>query len=197
MALPDFTRPYRAISARVATFDPVTELWGTSVAVPNLQGITVTPTMDNDELKIYGTLEHFLSSFAGVELSLEFGGMDDPSYAAMTGIASVESGSGATEQRRTSYAGGINLAYFGLIVSVDTDGLSDAHWLIPRVKLDSLAELALVADSEFVKPSITAKGGRLRLADESLYYVLDIIEHAANTPIGTDFNVEFADSVIS
>lgn len=191
MAIPDFTRPYKANSARVATFDPVTELFDASIAIPNLQGLTATPTMDNDEIKIYGSLEHFLSSLAGFELTLDFGGMDDPSYNAMTGIPSVSSGSGASEQKRTSFAGGINLAYFGLIVAVDTDGVADAHWLLPRIKLDSLAELALVADSEFVKPSISAKAGRLRLADESLYYMLDIIEHVQATAIETDFNVAF------
>ncbi len=191
MALIDFTRPYRAKEARVATWDAVNEVWLSSVNIPNLQGVTITPVFDNDEMKIFGTQEHFLSSFAGAEVSLDFGGMDDPSYNAMTGVDSVESGSGAAEIRRTIYAGGKNLAYFGLIVSVDTDGLSDAHWLLPRVKLDNLMEMAMVADSEFTKPNITAKAGRLRLADNSLYPVLEIPEYAVDTTIETDFNVAF------
>ena len=191
MALPDFTRPYKANDARVATYDSTNEVWLSSVPVPNLQGVTFTPTFDNDEMKIYGVIEHLLSVFAGGELSFDFGGRDDASYNAMTGVASSESGSGAAEVRTTIFAGGINLAYFGLIVAVDADGDADAHWFIPRIKLDNLEEMALVADSEFSVPNITAKAARLRLADGSKYPVFNYVEHAVATAIEEDFNAAF------
>lgn len=193
MPIADFTRPYGIKAASVAAWDEAAETWGTPVIVPNLMGATFTPTMSNDEMNIYSSVEHLLSVLAGGELSLDLGGIATAAYNVMTGLTSDESGSGAGEVRDTAYIGGFNMAYFGIIYALDTDGVSDMHYHLPRVKLDSFAELAAVAESEFVKPNITAKAARLRLADGvTLYPILRTIEHIVSTAIPSDFNVAFA-----
>lgn len=191
MALIDFTRPYAIKAASVALWLEATELWDTPVVIPNMQGATFTPTMSNDEMTIYGSTEHLLSVLMGGELSLDFGGIDTPSYEVMTGLVGTPSGSGATEVDDTPYIGSDNLPYFGLIYALDTDGDNDMHFLLPRVKLDSFFEIAAVAESEFIKPNVTAKAARLRLADESLYPILRTKKYAQVTAIPTDFNTAF------
>lgn len=192
MALIDFTRPYAIKAASVAKWLEATEVWDTPVVIPNLQGATFTPTMSNDEMTIYGSTEHLLSVLMGGELSFDFGGIDTASYNEMTGLVGTTSGSGATEVEDTPYIGSGNMPYFGIIYALDTDGDNDMHFLFPRVKLDSFAEIAAVAESEFLKPNITAKAARLRLIDESIYPVMRTRKYAVATAIPTDFNAAFA-----
>jgi len=180
---------YKVIEARVATWLPATETWDTSVAIPNLSGIKFDPEMDNDELYVFGAKEHLLSVPVGMKVTMSFGGVDNTSANAMTGMSSTESGSGDDETRKTRWSGGDNLPYFGLIVAVEANDGLDAHLMLPRLKLDSLMALDLAKGNKFVIPNVTAKAARLRLAAGTLYPVMDLLEHAVVNTVETDFAV--------
>lgn len=197
MAILSWGKWYRVSEARVAAWDPDAETWNTGVAVPNLQGVSLTPMMENDEKNVFGAREAFLSVLVGVEASLSFVGKDDASMTEMTGIDSTSSGSGSSETRRTRHAGGADLGMFGLIVAIAKQGGGDMHVLLPYGKLDSLAALEMTEENQFAVPNITAKFGRLRKAAGTLYDVYNELEHATATAVPTDFTTTFADLVIS
>jgi hypothetical protein len=188
---------YRVIAASVAQWDPDAETWNTPVEVPNLQGISLTPMTDTDEKRVYGAHEKFLSVITGLECTLNFVGRDDAAFVEMTGYGSTESGSGSGETRRTRYAGGTNLAYFGLILALEADDGGDVHIMLPYGKLSSIAGLEMSDENQFVVPNITARFGRLRLADGTLHDVMTELEHAVVTDVPSDFNTAFAGLVIS
>lgn len=191
MSLLDFNKWYAVNGARVATWLPGTETWDTSVAIPNLQGIMIKPVYDTDLAKIYGAGEHALAVFVDLDITMNFVGKDDPSVVAMTGRSSTSSGSGDSEQRTTLYTGGEDLSYFGLIAQILGQEGADLHLFAPRVKLQDDFGIEFDADSKFGKSDISAKGLRLRLADNTLYPVLKAIEHATVTTIETDFATAF------
>jgi hypothetical protein len=159
------------------------------VAVPNLQGIKITPTMDNDEMRGFGSLEHLLAVLVGAEVELDFGGIDKDTEVVMTGFASSSSGSGASEQRSTRYEGADNLPYFAYQVQIIADDEGDGHILLPRMKLDSLLPLEIAKENKFAMPNVKAKAVRLRKADNSLYPVFDFIEHATVTALSSTFTM--------
>lgn len=191
MAILDWRVNYRAIAAKAAGWDASAETWNTPVAMPNLGAISLTPIMENDERNVYGARERFLSVLVGVEVSLEFTGKDEPSAAEMTGFTSTTTGSGASEVRKTRFTGGTNLPYFGLAVQIEADDGGDVHLYIPYLKLDSLLAMEMQSENKFVIPTVTAKAGRLRLANGNLYPVYDEIEHPSLTTLTSDFNTDF------
>jgi len=193
----DFRKWYRAHGAVVGQYSPATEMWNTGVAVPNLQGIQIAPMMENDEKNSYGSREHLLSVFVGLEVTLDFVGTHDPSVTEMTGFSSTSSGSGASETRRRRKQGGQNLPYFGLIVGIEAEDEGDVHLIIPYVKLDSLLGLEVAAENQFVVPNVTAKAARLRLADNTLLDLYNELEHATLTAPATDLDTAFADLQIA
>ena len=191
MSLLSFNRWYRTSGARVGKWLPGTETWDTSVAIPNLQGIMIKEVFDTDHMKIFGAEEHGLAVPTALDITLKFGGIDNTSANVMTGRSSTESGSGDSEQRTTRHEGGADLGYFGLIAAIAGQGGSDLHALIPRIKCMDDFDLELDGDNKFILPDITARGYRLRLADNSLYPLMDAVEHAVATAIETDFAAAF------
>ncbi|RMH11464.1 MAG: hypothetical protein D6698_16320 [Gammaproteobacteria bacterium] len=190
MTVLEFRKPYGIAAARVAKWNPSTETWGTSVAIPNLQGIAISPVHETDEKNTYGAREHLLSVLVSIEVTLDFVGKDSLSAQVMTGITPESLDSGAT--RKTRHVGGVNLPYFGLICQIRADDGGDLHLMIPYAKLDSLIGLQMDAENKFVVPNVTAKAARLRLSDNSLYPIWDELEHETLTDIETDFNTAFA-----
>lgn len=191
MTLLDFYRPYLINAAKVASWDPVAETWGTPVAVPNLQSFTKKPVTDNDLMKIYGVNEHALSVLAGEELEVEIGGLSSASDAIMTGRQATSSGSGDSETRKRRNQGGGNLPYFGWALQILTDGGGDIHLFYPRLKLRSLFPIEMAKDSKFVVPKVTIDVLRLRLEDGTLYPISDEVEHKVATSLTSDFNTAF------
>jgi hypothetical protein len=187
----NFSKLYGVREARVGTYLPATELWDTSVDVPNLQAIKVTPSADNDEMMVYGGKEHGLAVIVGCEVTLDFAGIADTVVAAMTGISSSSSGSGASETRTRRLEGGDNLSYFGLMVKILADDGGDLHLYFPRCQLQSYFPLQMDKENKFLVPNVTAMAYRLRKEDGSLYPVIDMIEHATATSLATDFNSAF------
>lgn len=188
---------YGAAEARIAEWLPATEVWDTSVNVPNLQGIKLTPRMDNDEARAFGVFEDGLSVVTGLELTLDFSHIDITSSNVMMGLSSDSSGSGSSETRTIKTRGRLALPYFGLIVKVLADDGRDAHILVPKVKLDTALPFEFTGENKFVVPSVGAKGFRLRLNDGTLYELYATLEHATAASVATDFNTAMADLVIS
>jgi hypothetical protein len=191
MALLQWNRQYQVKAAKIAAFDADAETWGTPVTIQNLQAFSMTPVVDNDTMSVYGVNEHFLAVLKGVELSLDFGGVQRNVAAIMTGFTASSSGSGDNEQRTTRNEGGANMPYFGLAVQIKDDKGGDVHVYFPRLKARMPHSLQLNAESQFVVPNITCDGGRLTKSDDSQYPIYDEIEHATETALPTDFNTDF------
>lgn len=187
MGLLDHRRYYQVSAAAFAAWQPDSETWATPVSATHLQSITLSPVLDTDSLKVYGAEEHGLAVVTAYEVALEFGGVTSAIDAILTGRSVTVEGSGASQTRRRQSVGGESLPYFGMALQVLADG-GDLHLYLPRVQVRSLVGLALAAESQFARPTVTARAYRLRLVDGTLYPVLDELEHATPTALPTDFN---------
>lgn len=191
MGLLDHRRYYQVSAAAFAAWQPDSETWATPVAATNLQSITLSPVLDTDTLKIYGAEEHGLAVVTAYDVALEFGGVTSAIDAILTGRTVTVEGSGASQTRRRQSIGGESLPYFGMAVQVLADG-GDLHLYLPRVQMRSLVGLALSADSQFARPTVTARAYRLRLVAGTLYPVVDELEHATPTALPANFNTALA-----
>lgn len=190
MALLSWNRWYLVDAARAAKYDPAAETWNvSSVAVPNLQSVKVTPLSDTDEMRIYGAVEHFLSVLAACDVEMEMGGLAAEAYEEMTSIVPDESG---TATRDWEFAGGENLGYFGMILRLKVDGPGCALVYLHRLKLNNTIGIEAAKENKFIIPAVTAKAMRLRQSDESLYPVYRIKEFDTLQSIPVDFNTAFA-----
>lgn len=190
MGLLEHRRYYQVSAAAFAAWQTATETWDTPVAADHLQSITISPVLDTDTLKVYGAEEHGLAVVAAYDVALEFGGVTSAIDAILTGRAVTVSGTGSSQTRRRQSLGGDPLPYFGLALQVLADG-GDLHLYLPRVQVRSLVGLALAADSQFARPTVTARAYRLRRVDGTLYPVLDELEHATPTALPANFNTAF------
>lgn len=180
--------PYLARAISVALWNASTETYGTPVSVNNIQGISFEPTMDNDEMQVLGANEESLAVLKGMDVSMQFGGLDWSSLAIMQGTNDASSG-GATHVNEDE--GGQNLPYFGLVAAISLHGGREAHVYLPKCQLDSRVPLDISDQNQFVMPEIDAKALRLRLADGTTFPIRSWREYETETTLPTDFDTAF------
>jgi hypothetical protein len=174
-------------SAIVYALDRSEEDWGFGVNVPNLQAIKFDPLMDNDELRIFGSLEHLLSVLTAVDVTLDLGGIDATSEPIITGFSATTSGSGAGEQRTTRQLGAALAGYFALQAQIVADDGGDAHLMLPCMMLSQLIPVEIAKTNQFMVENVKARAVRLVLADGTQHAVMEWREHAAAATIETAF----------
>lgn len=183
--------PYLCRAMSVASWNSTAETYGTPASVSNLQGVSIDPQHDNDELKILGAIEETLSVLTSMDLSVSFGGVDWPTMAIMSGTDDESSG-GATH--RNNDAGGTNMPYFGAWFAFPLSGGREAHVGLPKCQLQSRIPLDVSEQNQFAIPEIDVKAMRLRLADGTTYDVRFWQEYDAETALPTDFGTAFGTS---
>lgn len=193
MALIQWNRVYRVASMRVASYDESTGQWGGSVQVIGVNGFSITPNHDTDTANVNGAVGAMLSVLTSLGVALDTVGIDVPSYTIMTSADTRTSGSGANEAREIDFEGGKDLAPFGAIVQLTTQGGGDLHIKLPWGKLDNIPELSTTAENSFAVPSTPITFGQLIDPATGDYYLVgQLVQYAECKPIETDFNVAFA-----
>ena len=186
------SRPYSVRAFSVATYNPITEVWGTPSAVINLQTISYGPEHDTDMMKILGANEAGLSILTHTSDQATFGGIDWPTMAIMAGM--LDASSGAAVHINDLIGGGQGLPYFGGIAALPLEGGGDFHVYTPFYQLETYPPLEL-EQNKFALPQISMNGLRLRQADNSVYAVQRWKVYNTVTAIPADFNVAFSEMV--
>jgi hypothetical protein len=181
--------PYSVNKVAVATWNPITEQWGTPQSVQNIQTISFVPEHDTDELKILGAVEELLSVLVSAMVTFQFGGID---WTALTIMGGMDDASSGGDTHINAYeAGGEGMPYFGLAYSIPLKGGAEMHMYVPKCQLTKNIPLEFDMN-KFATPSIDAKAVRLRLADNTLYQVGKTREKSTATALPTNFNTAFA-----
>lgn len=179
---------YSVTGARVATWQPASEQYGTSAALNVLQSVEIDPEHATDEVRNLGAVERMLSVMEKANLTLEMGGLEWAGLAKMTSMANTTSGSGSGAVTTNEYAGGgAGLPYFGLIVQLEADDGGVIHAYLRWCKLSTYPPVSANMN-EFANPSIDAVAGRLRLAAGTTFNIVTFKEYEQPTSIPTDFN---------
>jgi len=171
---------YSVRTAKVWAWDPSAETYGTGVEIPNLQGFSVEPQHDTDELKNLGAIEETLSVLTSMDISISLGGIHWVSMAVMQGTNNSSSG-GDTNINEDE--GGDDLPYFALAVALPLKSGKEAHLYFPKCQLQSNVPLDISDQNQFVIPDVDIKAMRLRTAAGNTYPVRKYFEKASETAL--------------
>lgn len=178
---------YSVTAARVAGWIATTQLYNTSVAIPNLISVSLDPNMVTDLRKAYGKTRGMISIMEDVEVGMNFTGIDFPSAAEMTGRTVTYSGTSGTRWT-DGQAGGSGLRYFGFTCSIPADDGSEMHLLLPYLKLeDDIFGLTMEAN-KFATKEATARGMTLQLNTGVQLVPYRWFHRDAALALETDFN---------
>lgn len=188
------SKPYSVRAMSVATWNPLTEQWGTPVSVTNLQTINLGPEHDTDLLKILGANEDALSVLTHLTLQATFGGIDWATMAIMAGMSDASSG-GAVHINDYE-GGGEGLPFFGGVLALPLQGSGDFHIYVPKCQLSTYPPLD-IEQNKFALPQIDITALRLRLADNTVYKIARHKVYNSVTTLPANFNTAFAEMVVS
>lgn len=179
---------YSVTGARAAKWNGTTQLYNSSVVVPNLKSISLDPQIATDMRSAYGRTVGQISILTDVEVSLNFTGIDFPSAAEMTGRTVTYSGTSGTRYT-DGQAGGAGLAYFGLNCSCPADDGSEVHFLFPYLKLEADIFGLAMEENKFATKEATARGMSLKLNTGVYLVPYRMFHRDAVTALETDFNL--------
>lgn len=180
--------PYLCRAFSVAAWNPTTEQYGSPEEVANLQGVSIEPQHDTDELKILGAIEEGLSVLTSMTVTVSFGGFDWDTLAIMAGNDDESSG---TTTHINEDEGGEDMPYFGAALAFPLKGGREMHVYLPKCQLQSRVPLDVSEQNQFSNPEIDILAMRLRLSDGTLLPIRKFQEVAANTDLPADFTTAF------
>jgi len=172
----------------VASFTISTEQYGAPQAVANVQGVSIEPVHDTDELKILGAIEEGLSVLTAMDIGVSFGGFDWLSLAIMAGTDNESSGA-ATNINEDE--GGTNMPYFGAALAFPLQGGREMHVYLPKCQLQSRIPIDVSEQNQFSIAEIDIRAMRLRLSDGTTLPIRKTMEYDTQTDLPADFNAAF------
>lgn len=187
MPLNNDVYPYSVTGARCARWNAQTQLYNSSVAIPNLQSISLDPNMVTDMRKAYGKTVGKIAIMEDVEVGLNFTGIHYPSAAEMTGKSVTDSGSGL--RYSDAPGGGAGLAYFGFNCSIPADDESEMHLILPYLKLDDDIFGLAFEQNKFATKEAKATGMTLQLATGANLLVYRWYHRESAVALETNFNL--------
>jgi hypothetical protein len=148
---------YTLTSLLVASYNPITALYGVPEVVADGQMLVGEAEADTDKLTGYGVYTAGLTVAKGAKVSVKAGGIDFSALTVMTGIINAVTGASGSQKRRAKYkAGGNGLPYFGIIGVGAVDGGGVAVVGFPKVKLDTYPKYELNGETNKFNISETA-----------------------------------------
>lgn len=181
---------YTLKSLIVASYNPVTDTYGTPEVVADGQLIVGEPESDTDKLRGYGVYTAGLSVAIGAKVSFKAGGIDFSALQIITGITNSVSGASGSQIRRAKFtAGGNGLPYFGVIGVGAIDGGGVAVIGFPKVMLDMYPKYELNGETNKFNIWETA-GYAFTPQGSTFFYVLEQHETSATWEApadGTEF----------
>jgi hypothetical protein len=163
---------YTLTDVIVASYNDVTNTYGTPAALASGHTVSIEPEGDNDKLMGYGVTTGMLSVVRGATLGFGAGGIDFSVMAIVAGLSTSTSGTGAQRVRKVLYpAGGEGLPYFGMIGVAATTNSGYAAVGLQCCKLDSHPKWTL--DGKENKFNVSEVGGyAMPIQISSVYYLI-------------------------
>lgn len=173
------------VDLRIATYNILTDTFGTAIEVPEAQGIEFSFIADNDSIKATGAMRHLLSVITHAEFKFSKAGFPFAALAAMTGASNASSGTTPTRTRRWSAnAGGAGLPYFAMVGKLVGENGDDLHAGLAVCKLDTIPSWKAEQNKFVIKE---ASGKAIERNNGKLVYLL-----GHETAASIDFNEIFA-----
>lgn len=180
--------PYLCRAMSVASFSVSTETYGSPESVANVQGVSIEPVHDTDELKILGAVEENLSVLTSMDMSVSFGGFDWTSLAIMAGTDNESSGQTLNINEDE---GGTNMPYFGAALAFPLQGGREMHVYVPKCQLQSRIPIDVSEQNQFSIAEIDIKAMRMRLSDGTVLPIRKTMEYDTTTELPSNFNTAF------
>lgn len=170
---------------RIATYNILTDTFGTPIELPQPQDFEVDPQADTDEIKAQGYLQHLLTVNTHATFTTSSAGLPFEALAIMAGLTNDSSGSSPNQERTLDVdAGSDGLPYFAIVGKMVGEQDDDLHIGLPVCKLDSVPSWS-VEQNQFV---ISEMSGRVikRENGQMIYFL------GHETAAAIDFDEIFA-----
>ncbi len=176
---------FSLVQMRLASYNIVTDTFGTAVELPEAQTLEFSFETDTDAIKAGGYLQHLLAVTTHATLKLSSAGVPFEALAILSGASNNSSGTPPNRTRRLNVgAGGSGLPYFGVVGKLVGEQGDDLHVGLPVCKLDGVPSWK-AEQNKFVIAS--AEGRAIKRASGHLVYLL-----GHETAASVDFNEIFA-----